>query len=84
MNMEHVLRLARVREWLTDSMETDVQAGGQLTEVTAMQKALSGGSPGGCEPLDWLHTTAPRSWRFGEEKVTYRWEEPAGAYPMRV
>lgn len=50
----------------------------------AMQTALSGGSPGGCEPLDWLHTTAPRVWRVGDETLTYRWEEPAGAYPMRI
>ena len=50
----------------------------------AMQTALSGGSPGGCEPLDWLHTTDPRQWRFGKEKVTYHWEEPAGAWPLRV
>ena len=50
----------------------------------AMQTALSGGTPGGCEPLDWLHTTAPRDWRFGEEKVTYHWEEPSGANPLRV
>jgi alpha-galactosidase len=51
---------------------------------TAMQIALSGGTPGGCEPLDWLHTTVPRMWRFGKEKVTYQWEEPAGAQPLRV
>ena len=50
----------------------------------AMQTALSGGASGGCEPLDWLHTTAPRQWRFGKEKVTYHWEEPAGAWPLRV
>ena len=50
----------------------------------AMQTALSGGAPGGCEPLDWLHTTAPRRWRLGGETVTYRWEEPAGAWPLRV
>ena len=50
----------------------------------AMQTALSGGTPGGCEPLDWLHTTAPREWRFGKEKITYHWEEPAGASPLRV
>jgi len=51
---------------------------------TAMQTALSGGSPGDCEPLDWLHTTVPRVWRFGEETVNYHWEEPTGAYPLRV
>jgi len=51
---------------------------------TAMQTALSGGAPGGCEPLDWLHTTAPRRWRIGSETVTYNWEEPAGALPYRI
>lgn len=50
----------------------------------AMQTALSGGTPGGCEPLDWLHTTAPRRWRLGTETVTYNWEEPAGALPYRI
>ena len=50
----------------------------------AMQTALSGGAPGGCEPLDWLHTTTPRVWRFGDELVTYHWEEAAGANPLRV
>jgi len=48
----------------------------------AMQTALSGGTPGGCEPLDWLHTTSPRVWRFGDEIVTYRWEEAAGVNPL--
>ena len=50
----------------------------------AVQAALSGGTPGGCEPLDWLHTTAPRAWRFGKEQTTYNWEEPSGANPLRV
>jgi alpha-galactosidase len=50
----------------------------------AVQLALSGGTPGGAEPLDWLHTTTPRRWRVGRETVTYRWEEPAGANPLRV
>jgi len=50
----------------------------------AMQTALSGGTPGGCEPLDWLYTTAPSRWRLGTDEVTYRWDEPSGAYPMRV
>jgi alpha-galactosidase len=50
----------------------------------AMQTALSGGAPGGCEPLDWLHTTVPRQWRFGKENVSYHWEEPAGASPLRA
>ena len=51
---------------------------------SAMQTALSGGTPGGGEPLDWLHTTTPREWRFGGERVTYHWEEPSGAWPLRV
>jgi alpha-galactosidase len=50
----------------------------------AMQTALSGGAPGGCRPLDWMHTTAPRVWRIGTERVSYRWDEPAGADPRRV
>ncbi len=50
----------------------------------AMQTALSGGEPGGCEPYDWLNTTTPREWRLGGAKVTCHWEEPAGANPMRI
>jgi alpha-galactosidase len=50
----------------------------------AMMLALSGGEPGGSEPLDWLHTTAPREWRFGSHRVTYRWEEGAGVIPLRA
>ena len=50
----------------------------------AVQTALSGGAGGGCEPLDWLHTTTPREWRFGKEKITCHWEDAAGANPMRV
>ncbi len=61
-----------------------IEPGQKAAFRAAMQTALSGGSPGGCEPLDWLHTTAPRVWRFGGEQVTYHWEEPAGADPRRV
>lgn len=50
----------------------------------AMQIALSGGAPGGCEPLDWLHTTTPREWRIGTERVSYHWDDAAGANPFRV
>ncbi len=50
----------------------------------AMHLALSGGVPGGAEPLDWLHSTAPRRWRLGGEETTYDWEEPYGALPARV
>jgi alpha-galactosidase len=49
-----------------------------------MQTALSGGEPGGCEPLDWLNTTAPRLWRLGTEKAAYHWEGPSGANPMHI
>ena len=48
-----------------------------------MQTALSGGERGGCEPLDWLHTTTPRQWRIGRETVEYAWEEPTGGNPLR-
>jgi alpha-galactosidase len=50
----------------------------------AMLLALSGGERGGCEPLDWLRTTAPREWRFGSRRATYHWEEGPGALPMRI
>lgn len=50
----------------------------------AMQLALSGGSPGECEPLDWLYTTTPRQWRFGSERVEYNWDEPMGTLPLKV
>jgi alpha-galactosidase len=50
----------------------------------AMRTALSGGEPGGAEPLDWLYTTCPRIWRVGDKTVAYRWEELIGAYPLRV
>jgi alpha-galactosidase len=61
-----------------------IQPGQKAAFRAAMQTALSGDSRGGGEPLDSLHTTTPRVWRFGEEKVTYHWEEPAGAWPLRV
>jgi alpha-galactosidase len=50
----------------------------------AMLLALSGGVKGGVEPLDWLHTTAPREWRVGAKRETYRWEEGTGAIPLRI
>jgi alpha-galactosidase len=50
----------------------------------AMQTALSGSTTGGCEPLDWLHTTDPRAWRFGDERVNYQWGQSFGAWPMKV
>jgi alpha-galactosidase len=50
----------------------------------AMMLALSGGEGGGGEPLDWLHTTAPREWSFGSRRVTYRWEEGPGVLPLRI
>lgn len=51
---------------------------------SAMHLALSGGARGGCEPLDWLHTTTPRRWRIGSETVEYSWEDTAGANPLRT
>ena len=62
---------------------TTIQPEQKAAFRSAMQTALSGGTPGGCEPLDWLHTTTPREWRFGDEKVTYAWEESSGAWPLK-
>ena len=28
------------------------------------------------EPLDWLNTTAPRHWRFGDEAREFNWSQP--------
>ena len=50
----------------------------------AMQTALCGGAPGGCEPLDWLDTTTPRTWRMGGARVGYAWEQPWGSWPFRI
>ncbi len=50
----------------------------------AMQTALSGGPPGGCEPLDWLDMATPRTWRIGGRTVGYSWEEASGAWPFSV
>jgi alpha-galactosidase len=30
------------------------------------------------EPLDWLHTTCPRRWKFGNETATYNWYDEGG------
>lgn len=49
----------------------------------AVRKALSGGDPGSCAPTDWLHNTTPRTWKLGDETVTYQWEEPIGADPFK-
>ncbi|HEY4299416.1 MAG TPA: hypothetical protein VGM73_01000 [Candidatus Didemnitutus sp.] len=51
---------------------------------SAMLLALSGGTPGGSEPLDWLQTTCPREWRFGTSRVSYDWTEAFGTNPLRV
>lgn len=50
----------------------------------AVRTALSGGEKGGCEPLDWMETTAPRSWRIGGATAAFSWEQPFGAWPFRV
>jgi alpha-galactosidase len=47
----------------------------------ALRTALSGGEPGGVEPLDWLHTTSPRDWRTGTTRRRYDWLPEIGASP---
>jgi alpha-galactosidase len=34
------------------------------------------------EPLDWMESTCPRRWRFGNETVEFNWMGPAGASPF--
>ena len=75
------------REFLGASLKLgagSALAAAGLPLAAAMQTALSGGDPGGCEPLDWLGATTPRVWRIGGQTVTYHWEEPAGASPLRI
>ena len=57
----------------TPSIDADLRRGVQL--------ALDGGDPGGIEPLDWLRTTAPQSWRSERGVSRYDWGEPWGALP---
>ena len=61
-----------------------IQAEQKKAFRAAVQTALSGTAPGGCEPLDWLFSTTPRLWRFGREKTTYNWDESVGASPFRA
>ena len=37
--------------------------------------ALAAAEKPPAEPLDWLHTTAPRTWKFGETIQTFDWTE---------
>jgi alpha-galactosidase len=48
----------------------------------AMRRALDGGVKL-AEPLDWLHTTTPRRWRFDDEQIEYEWDERGGAWPAK-
>lgn len=34
------------------------------------------------EPLDWMDTTCPRSWRLGGQRVTFDWYGDAGVDPL--
>ena len=51
---------------------------------TAVQTALSSSSYVSCEPVDWLHSTTPRAWRFGAKQEQFRWESASGVNPMDI
>jgi alpha-galactosidase len=34
------------------------------------------------EPLDWMGSTCPSSWKIGNDCVRYDWYEPAGVNPV--
>lgn len=61
-----------------------IQTEQKIAFRAAVQTALSGTASGQCEALDWLHSTTPRSWRFGRERTAFHWEEAAGASPFRA
>lgn len=48
----------------------------------ALRLALSGGEPGGLEPLDWLHHTCPSRWRAASGEFSVNWLPPEGASPF--
>jgi alpha-galactosidase len=49
----------------------------------ALHRALSAQTTA-CEPIDWLDSTSPRHWRFGDETKTYDWTEDFGTLPFRI
>jgi hypothetical protein len=57
----------------TDAVDNDLSG--------ALRLALDGGVPGGVEPLDWLETTTPQTWRTGATTTSYSWFETTGADP---
>ena len=58
----------------TDAVDADLSV--------ALRRALDGGSPGGVEPLDWLHTTTPVRWGTSDGETAYRWTEEFGSDPF--
>ncbi len=57
----------------TDRVDADLSA--------ALRLALDGGVPGGVEPLDWLQSSTPSSWRSSGRTRTYGWYAAEGADP---
>lgn len=55
----------------SDAVDADLAA--------ALRLALDGGTPGGIEPLDWMHSPTPSRWRAGDEVVDYSWLADEGA-----
>ena len=56
----------------------------RATLKVAVQTALSRRPNVACEPLDWIHNTSPNEWRIGDQTVKYDWEQPFGAWPLRI
>lgn len=48
-----------------------------------LRQALST-TPGHCEPLDWIHTTAPRKWALQNQVKQFEWEPASGVDPRQV
>jgi alpha-galactosidase len=59
-----------------DFMGTEQKAALREAYTIAAKPTVAG------EPLDWLETTCPRHWKFGDDLVTYDWETfPGAAFP---
>lgn len=53
-------------------------------QKAALQKALAQAAKpvSTAEPLDWLETMCPRSWRLMGKRTDFDWMPPAGAWPF--
>ncbi|MDR3706692.1 MAG: hypothetical protein P4L33_00190 [Capsulimonadaceae bacterium] len=80
LNRQWLDLLARSGTPLFVSLSPDALGAEQAAALKdAFHSAASPQPP--AEPLDWLDTTCPASWRLGNATVHFDWSEPGGASP---